>query len=85
MFGYKVSTGTATTDKLGRIIGEYIFEGKRGATYLSVRYNADDKTLGFYNPRSLMNPWVALKGNYTVPADRVAAVAVTFTDVDKVA
>ena len=82
VMGYKVVGGSPVVGQSGSITGEYVFTGKRGATYLTYRANA---SVGSFQFMRLSGVFCALHGNYTLPVAYVAAGAVVFTDADRVA
>jgi hypothetical protein len=82
VMGYRVTKELPRVSASGSLIGEYVFIGKRGATYLSYRASVAATTFQFMRPAG---DFCALHGNYQLPVDYVAAGAVEFTDADRVA
>jgi hypothetical protein len=82
VMGYQVTKGLPRVSASGSLTGEYVFTGKRGATYLTYRASVAAKTFQFMRPAG---DFCALQGNYQLPVDYVAAGAVEFTDADRVA
>jgi hypothetical protein len=82
VMGYDVVSGSPVVGRSGCLTGEFVFTGKRGATYLTYRANGGARSFQFMR---LSGVFCALHGNYTLPVAYVAAGAVVFTDADRVA
>jgi hypothetical protein len=61
--------------------GEYVLTGKRGATYVTYRWNGESK---FQFARQHNLTFCALSGNTHLPVEYVAGFAVELTDADRI-
>lgn len=79
--GYTI-TKQSGYEEHGARVAEYIFEGKRGATYESYRNPNSNQ---FQVRRTSTKFFTALKGNYTFRVDHIEPHAFEFTEADRVA